>query len=59
MADVTGPRQVRWLRIVGDTVFLVGVGSFAWFMLGLKTGWSYVKPALTEETETTAAVAAE
>ena len=51
--------NLRWLRIVGDTVFLVGVGSFAWFMLGLKTGWSYVKPATTLETETNAAGAAE
>ena len=33
--------QLRWLRIVGDTVFLVGVGAFAWFMTGLWTGWSY------------------
>ncbi len=32
---------LRWLRIVGDTVFLVGVGLFGWFMLGLLTGWSY------------------
>jgi nitric oxide reductase subunit B len=33
--------QLRWLRIVGDSVFLVGVGAFAWFMIGLWTGWSY------------------
>jgi len=32
---------LRWLRIVGDGVFLVGVGLFGWFMLGLWTGWSY------------------
>ena len=32
--------QLRWLRILGDTVFLVGVAAFAWFMLGLWTGWS-------------------
>lgn len=32
---------LRWLRMVGDTVFLVGVGSLAWFFIGLKTGWSY------------------
>ncbi|NJN64267.1 MAG: nitric-oxide reductase large subunit [Acidobacteria bacterium] len=32
---------LRWLRIVGDTVFLAGVAVFAWFMLGLWTGWSY------------------
>jgi nitric oxide reductase subunit B len=36
--------KLRWARMVGDTVFLVGVGAFAWFMLGLKTGWSYVSP---------------
>ncbi len=34
---------LRWLRIIGDSVFLLGVGSFVWFMLGLKTGWSYEK----------------
>jgi nitric oxide reductase subunit B len=33
--------QLRWLRIVGDTMFLVGVGAFAWFMSGLWFGWSY------------------
>ncbi len=32
---------LRWLRIVGDTVFLVGVGLFAWFMAGLWRGWSF------------------
>ena len=31
---------LRWLRIVGDTVFLAGAGAFAYFMLGLRTGWS-------------------
>ena len=33
-------QNLRWLRIVGDTIFLAGVGSFAWFVVGLKTGWS-------------------
>ena len=37
--------QLRWLRLVGDTVFLVGVGAFAWFMAGLWSGWS-LEPAL-------------
>jgi nitric oxide reductase subunit B len=37
--------QLRWLRIVGDTVFLVGVGAFAWFMTGLWSGWSYERTA--------------
>ena len=31
---------LRWLRLIGDSIFLVGVGSFAWFMAGLKFGWS-------------------
>ena len=32
---------LRWLRIVGDTVFLTGVASLSWFVIGLKTGWSW------------------
>jgi nitric oxide reductase subunit B len=28
-------RALRWLRMIGDTVFIVGVGEFAYFMLGL------------------------
>ncbi len=31
--------------MIGDTVFLVGVGSPAWFFAGLKTGWSYARAA--------------
>jgi nitric oxide reductase subunit B len=31
---------LRWLRMVGDTVFLAGVASLVWFVVGLKTGWS-------------------
>ena len=34
-------QHLRWLRIVGDSVFLFGVGSLVWFLVGLKTGWSY------------------
>jgi nitric oxide reductase subunit B len=33
-------QTLRWLRLIGDSIFLVGVGSFAWFMAGLKFGWS-------------------
>jgi nitric oxide reductase subunit B len=33
--------NLRWLRIVGDTTFLAGVAAFAWFMAGLRFGWSY------------------
>ena len=35
--------NLRWLRTIGDTVFLVGVGALAWFVVGLITGWSYEK----------------
>ncbi|MCK6683460.1 MAG: nitric-oxide reductase large subunit [Thermoanaerobaculia bacterium] len=34
-------QNLRWLRIVGDSVFLAGVASLAWFFIGLLTGWSY------------------
>ncbi|RJO63381.1 MAG: nitric-oxide reductase large subunit [Myxococcales bacterium] len=34
---------LRWARFVGDTVFLVGVGALAYFVAGLKFGWSYVR----------------
>ena len=33
--------SLRWLRIVGDTVFLFGVGALVWFVLGLWAGWSF------------------
>ena len=33
----------RWLRIVGDTVFAAGSVALAWFIVGLKTGWSIEK----------------
>ena len=31
---------LRWLRVLGDTVFATGVLALGWFILGLKTGWS-------------------
>jgi nitric oxide reductase subunit B len=31
---------LRWLRVVGDTIFAAGAVAFGWFVLGLKTGWS-------------------
>ncbi|MBP1775240.1 MAG: norB [candidate division NC10 bacterium] len=34
-------QTLRWLRIVGDTVFIGGTAALAYFMLGLWTGWSY------------------
>ncbi|MFT5289684.1 MAG: nitric oxide reductase subunit B [Planctomycetota bacterium] len=35
--------RLRWMRIIGDSIFLSGVGSLVWFSLGLVTGWSYSK----------------
>jgi len=37
---------LRWLRVVGDTLFAAGMVALGWFVLGLKTGWS-----LTDEKE--------
>ena len=34
---------LRWLRIIGDTVFIVGVAALCWFIIGLLTGRSYVE----------------
>lgn len=30
----------RWLRVIGDTVFALGSLGLAYFVIGLKTGWS-------------------
>lgn len=35
---------LRWLRVIGDTVFSFGVIALAWFVLGLKTGHSVETP---------------
>ena len=31
---------LRWLRVIGDTIFACGVLALGWFVLGLKVGWS-------------------
>lgn len=31
---------LRWLRVIGDTIFAVGILGLGWFVIGLKTGWS-------------------
>lgn len=36
-------QTLRWLRIVGDTVFAAGSVALAVFVIGLKTGWSIDK----------------
>lgn len=39
---------LRWMRLVGDTVFLGGVAAFTWFMAGLWFGWSYGEDPVRE-----------
>src|SRR5205085_495490 len=34
---------LRWMRVVGDTIFAAGVVALGYFVAGLKLGWS-VKP---------------
>jgi len=33
----------RWLRVIGDTIFAAGSLALAWFVFGLKGGWSFEK----------------
>ena len=33
-------QTLRWMRVFGDTIFAVGALALAWFIMGLKTGWS-------------------
>ncbi len=33
----------KWLRVIGDTIFAAGTVSLAWFIFGLKGGWSINK----------------
>jgi nitric oxide reductase subunit B len=30
----------KWLRVIGDTIFAAGTIAYAWFVFGLKGGWS-------------------
>ncbi|WP_232065257.1 nitric-oxide reductase large subunit [Rhodocytophaga rosea] len=34
---------LRWLRVIGDTIFAAGAIALGWFVIGLKTGWSLQK----------------
>ncbi|WP_196892445.1 nitric-oxide reductase large subunit [Aureivirga marina] len=36
-------RTLKWLRLVGDTVFAIGSLTLIYFIIGLKTGWSLKK----------------
>jgi nitric oxide reductase subunit B len=41
----------RWLRVLGDTVFALGVLAMGWFKLGLLTGHSFARPKGEKEEE--------
>ncbi|MBZ0255184.1 cbb3-type cytochrome c oxidase subunit I, partial [bacterium] len=32
--------NLRWMRVIGDTIFAIGIFALAWFVIGLKAGWS-------------------
>ena len=32
--------KLRWMRVIGDTIFAAGAVALGLFILGLKTGWS-------------------
>jgi nitric oxide reductase subunit B len=34
---------LKWLRVIGDTIFALGTVALAWFIFGLKFGWSIRK----------------
>jgi nitric oxide reductase subunit B len=39
---------LRWLHVPGDVAFAIGGLLIAWFVIGLKTGWSHA-PARVDE----------
>jgi nitric oxide reductase subunit B len=41
--------QLRWMRMIGDTLFALGALVLGWFVLGLVTGHSYDKRAYVPE----------
>ena len=41
--------KIRWLRIIGDTIFAIGTVALTWFVVGLKTGWSIDKTKMDME----------
>ncbi len=42
---------LKWLRVVGDTLFAIGTLTLGWFVLGLKFGWSLVPEESTASEE--------
>ena len=42
---------LRWLRVIGDTIFALGALGLGWFVLGLLTGHSFDRMAEVREGE--------
>jgi nitric oxide reductase subunit B len=41
--QVPAMHTLKWLRVIGDTIFAFGTVALAWFVFGLKFGWSLEK----------------
>ena len=51
-----GMDTLRWLRVIGDTIFAVGILALGWFIAGLHFGWSVRReddPAFADEAAAT------
>ena len=35
--------KLRWMRVIGNTIFALGSVSLGWFVLRLKTVWSFTE----------------
>jgi nitric oxide reductase subunit B len=46
-----GMNQLRWMRMLGDSIFALGALVLGWFVLGLVTGHSYDKRGYVVEGE--------
>ena len=40
---------IKWFRVIGDTLFAIGTVYLAYFVIGLKTGWSIEKNTLQDK----------
>jgi nitric oxide reductase subunit B len=47
----SGMNGLRWMRVLGDSIFALGAAVLGWFVLGLVTGHSYDKHGFVAEGE--------
>jgi nitric oxide reductase subunit B len=43
--------SLRWLRVIGDTIFAIGAVVLGWFVVGLLTGHSFDRHGEVREGE--------